>query len=179
MLPRALPCSAALIGLAACTDNPNAPTRIPVSTPLAVVAGAANLAAGPTEPNFNLEVILRAPEDGDGFGHVKFRQDNDDAQIIDLDAWVRDLAPNHSYQLQRATDAILDDNCVGANWLTLGKGPTPEAIVTDSEGTGRADLFRDLSALPKGSAFDIHFRVIDATTAGVVLTSECYQFFVR
>ncbi|MGI8917243.1 MAG: hypothetical protein ACR2H6_01485, partial [Pyrinomonadaceae bacterium] len=47
---------------------------------------------GPETPSFNLEVILR----GEGFGHVKFRQPNDDARIIYLDVWLRDLAPNTS-----------------------------------------------------------------------------------
>ena len=44
---------------------------------------------GPETPNFNLEVVLR----GDGFGLVKFRQPNDNALIIHLDVWVRDLEP--------------------------------------------------------------------------------------
>jgi hypothetical protein len=45
------------------------------------------VAWGPETPNFNLEVILR----GQGFGHVKFRQPNDDEKIVYLDTWVRDL----------------------------------------------------------------------------------------
>ena len=52
-----------------------------------------------------------------------------------LDVWVRDLAPNASYLLQRATDAVVDDNCTGTNWLTLGQGTTPLAITTDARGT--------------------------------------------
>jgi hypothetical protein len=39
---------------------------------------------GPETPNFNLEVVLR----GEGFGHVKFRQPNDDAFIVYLDVWL-------------------------------------------------------------------------------------------
>src|SRR6476659_3303945 len=62
---------------------------------------------GPETPNFNLEVVLR----GEGFGLVKFRQPNDEAFIIHLDVWLRDLAPNTSYLLQRAVDTNVDDNC--------------------------------------------------------------------
>src|SRR5919201_811472 len=69
---------------------------------------------GPATPNFNLEAILRpAGASTDGFGHVKFRQPKDDAKIIYLDAWVRDLAPDHSYVLQRAVDTTVDGNCGG------------------------------------------------------------------
>src|SRR5947208_2376203 len=73
----------------------------------AVTAGAdAGPPWGPEAPNFNLEVILRPPsEGGNGFGHVKFRQPNDGDKIVYLDTWVRDLAPQHSYVLQRAVDA--------------------------------------------------------------------------
>ena len=130
-----------------------------------------------TIPNFNLEVILRG--EGKAFGHVKFRQDNDPAKIVTLDTWVRDLQPNHSYKLQRAVDKILDGNCTSTTWLTLGKGTTPQLITTDAKGTGREELWRDLSAVPSGTMFDIHFRVIDAVNSSVVLTSNCYQFTVR
>ena len=129
---------------------------------------------GPATPNFNLQVILRpaagAPDSG--FGLVKFRQPKDAFVIVHLDTWVRDLAPNNSYQLQRATDVSVDGDCTGTNWLTLG------AITTDETGTGRANLFRDLSAIRIGTTFDIHFRVIDAVTKAVVLQSACYQYTV-
>jgi hypothetical protein len=135
---------------------------------------------GPETPNFNLEVVLRPAAGGPdkGFGLVKFRQPNDADKIVLLDVWVRDLLPNHSYRLQRAVDTNVDDNCTGTNWLTLGKGLVPEAITTDDRGTGRAELFRDLAAVPTGMEFDIHFRVIDDTTNAVVLESACYQFTV-
>lgn len=133
---------------------------------------------GPETPRFNLEVILRDVTDGHGFGLVKFRQPNDASKIVHLDTWVRDLAPNHSYVLQRAVDPLLDGNCTGTAWLTLGKGLVPQAITTDDRGTGREDLFRDLAALPTGSQFDIHFRVIDAVTLAPVLQSDCYRFTV-
>lgn len=130
-------------------------------------------------PPFNLEVILRG--EGKRFGHVKFRQDNDADKIIDLGTWVRDLEPNHEYKLQRAVDPInvIDGNCTSTSWLTLGKGLVPQTILTDDRGTGREDLWRSVAALPSGSMFDIHFRVIDAVTSEVVLTSDCYQYTVR
>jgi hypothetical protein len=128
---------------------------------------------GPETTPFNLEVILR----GEGFGRVKFRQPNDDAFIVYLDVWLRDLAPNTSYLLQRAVDTNVDDNCTGTAWLTLGKGLQPQSIMTDATGAGREELFRILPALP-GSEFDIHFRVIEEETLAVVLTSKCYQFTI-
>ena len=127
---------------------------------------------GPETPQFNLEVILR----GDGFGLVKFRQPNDADFIIYLDTWVRDLEPNTSYSLQRAVDTTVDDVCTGGAWLTLGKGLVPQAITTDETGTGREQLFRNVTGFPPGMQFDSHFRIIDAETAEVVLESECYQF---
>ena len=128
---------------------------------------------GSETPYFNLEVVLR----GDGFGLVKFRQPNDDAFIVNLDVWLRELAPNTSYLLQRAVDTNVDDNCTSTAWLTLGKGLQPQSITTDGTGTGREKLFRILPPSP-GSEFDIHFRVIDEATSAVVLTSKCYQFTI-
>jgi hypothetical protein len=131
---------------------------------------------GPETPPFNLEVILRDVAGGPGFGHVKFRQPNDADKIVFLDTWVRDLAPNHSYLLQRAVDPVLDGNCVSTVWLTLGKGLEPQAITTDDRGTGREHLFRDLASIPTGTQLDIRFQVIDAATSAPVLQSGCYQF---
>jgi len=130
-------------------------------------------------PPFNLEVILRG--EGQQFGHVKFRQDADPEKIVSLETWVRDLEPNHAYLLQRAVDAInvVDGNCTSTGWLTLGKGLVDQSILTDDKGTGNEYLFRDISAIPSGSHFDIHFRVIDATTSAVVLNSDCYDYVVR
>ena len=154
--------------LGACSTDGSAPTS-PASATLAALTGGP---WGPETPIFNLEVILR----GDGFGLVKFRQPNDDAAIIYLDTWVRDLAPNSEYLLQRAVDPIIDDDCTSAGWLTLGKGLEPQSIATDAKGTGREELFRDLAAFVPGTEFDIHFRVVNALTLAVVLQSECYQF---
>jgi hypothetical protein len=146
--------------------------------PVFVFRANAEPSWGPETPPFNLEVILRDVTGGGGFGHVKFRQPNDADKVVFLDTWVRDLAPNHSYLLQRAVDTILDGNCTSTAWLTLGKGLVPQAITTDDRGTGREDLFRDLAAVPTGSQFDIHFRVIDAVTFAPVLQSGCYRFTV-
>jgi hypothetical protein len=129
---------------------------------------------GSVKPHRNLQVILR----GEGFGLVKFRQPRDDAQIVYLDVWVRGLAPNTTYVLQRAVDSNVDGICTSTAWLTLGEGLQPQSITTDANGAGRAELFRDLAAVPAGSAFDIHFRVIEQGSSAVVLTSECYQFVV-
>jgi len=97
---------------------------------------------------------------GHGFGHVN------------------GLVPSHSYLLQRAVDTTLDGNCTSTMWLTLGKGLVAQSLTTDDTGTAREDLFRNLAALPTGSRFDIHFRVIDATTLAVALESGCYEYTV-
>src|SRR5881397_3395498 len=135
---------------------------------------------GPETPHFNLEAILRPAAGGpdDGFGLVKFRQPNDADKIVYLDVSVRNLAPNHSYYLQRATDLAVNDACTGTNWLTLGQGSVVQAITTDETGTGRASLFRNLAAIPLGTQFDIHFRIVDVATTAVALESACYQFTV-
>jgi len=140
---------------------------------IATTIGTAN------NPTFNLEVILRG--EGGRFGHIKFRQDVDPSKIIVLDTWVRDLEPNHQYLLQRAVDAanVVDGNCTSTSWLTLGKGLIAQSILTDDNGRGSEELWRDISMAASGTAFDIHFRVVDATTMAVVLTSECYQYMVR
>jgi len=159
----------AATALAACApDGSN-----PVAPNLAISAST----SGPATPPFNNEIILRDATGAGGFGHVKFRQPKDGDVIVYLDTWVRDLAPNASYRLQRAVDTNVNDDCTGTAWLTLGEGPTPRAIVTDDQGTGRAPLWRTLPASLLGTEFDIHFRVIDATGA-VVLESACYQFVV-
>jgi hypothetical protein len=150
-----------------------------------LTAGAAGAAQanpggwGPESPHFNLEAILRPSAAGpaEGFGLVRFRQSNesDQTQTILLDVWVRDLAPNHAYHVQRATDTNVNDDCTGTNWTM----PTLGTIATDESGTGRAELSRDLPAtVQPGATFDIHFRVIDAVTSAVVLQSDCYQFTV-
>jgi hypothetical protein len=161
-----------------------------VLTTLTAAAGQARSAGPgwePATPPSNLNAVLLpvagGADDGDGdggdaFGLVRFRQPKDAETIVYLGVWVRGLAPNHSYYLQRATDSTVDNVCTGTNWLTLGQGPVPEQITTDKRGTGRADMFRSLPAALLGAQFDIQFRVIDAVTSAVVLQSACYQFTV-
>jgi hypothetical protein len=177
MQPSSYVTAAAAIALAillsACADTSITPTA-PGALSGTGSAVAQSGPWGPETPNFNLQVILR----GEGFGHVKFRQRNDDALIVQLDTWVRDLAPNTSYLLQRAVDVNVDDNCTSTAWLTLGKGLQPQSITTDANGTGREELFRSVAAFPVGSEFDIHFRLIHEASSAVVLTSECYQFTI-
>jgi hypothetical protein len=157
-----------LLVLGCSTDGPapTSPTAAPTGSALAEASW------GPETPNFNVEIMLR----GDGFGIVKFRQPNDAEAVIYLDTWVRGLAPNTEYVLQRAVDAVVDDNCTSTAWLTLGKGLQPQSILTDAGGTGRAELFRNVSAFQPGSEFDIHFRVVNVQTQAVALESQCYQF---
>ncbi|MGH7612868.1 MAG: hypothetical protein ACREMW_02340 [Gemmatimonadales bacterium] len=164
-VPHTIPLLPAVALLLACADHPAGPGQ-----------PSFGVAWGPETPNFNLEVILRGTDGG--FGLVKFRQPNDADLIVYLDTWVRNLAPNTSYQLQRAVDTNIDGVCTGSVWLTLGKGLTPEAIVTDDHGTGRAELFRSVAAFPVGAQFDINFRVVVAGTSTVVLESGCYQFTI-
>ncbi len=131
------------------------------------------------KPNYNLEVVLRG--EGNNNGHIHFRQDADAAKIITLDTKIHHLEPNHEYLLQRAVDPInvVDGNCTSTSWLTLGHGLIPQSIMTDDKGNGEEELWRDVSAIPSGSIFDIHFRVIDKVSGAVVLTSDCYQYTVR
>jgi hypothetical protein len=129
---------------------------------------------GPETPGFNLEVVLN----GSGFGLVKFRQPNDDEKVIYLDTWVRGLDPNTEYKLQRAVDTTLDGVCTSTSWLILGSGLTPLSIITDAMGTGRANLWRDVTTIATGGRFDIHFQVVNASTGAVVLASDCYEYVV-
>jgi hypothetical protein len=147
-----------------------------------VPAAAARADTGPhrsgSERNF---VALLRPVSGGpahASGVVLFRQPHDAEKIVFLDVWTLGLAANHSYSLQRATDPTVDDDCQGTNWLTLGRGLDPQAIVTNERGFGRAHLFRDLAAFPDGTRFDIQFRVIDSVTQEVVLVSSCHQYTV-
>lgn len=163
--------SAVVFSATACSNEVSNPA--PHNAAASVAAHSSSL--GPQIPPFNLEVILR----GDGFGLVKFRQPNDADKTIFLDTWLRDLEPNTSYVLQRAVDTNVDGDCTSTAWLTLGKGLAPQAITTDATGTGREELFRSVAAIADGARFDIHFRVIDATTQAVVLTSGCYEYVVN
>ena len=134
--------------------------------------------AGADMPPYNLNVVLR---DGTGgFGFVKFRQHPDTARIINLDTWVVNLQPNHSYLLQRAVDPFTDStSCNSTAWLTLGLGLTPMSIHTDNKGYGFAPLWRDVTSATRGAGFYIHFQIVDSLTAQPVLTSNCFTYTVR
>jgi hypothetical protein len=132
---------------------------------------------------YNIDVTLRPntgkDQPGAGFGFVKFRQNPDTARIITLDTWVVSLLPNHDYQLQRAVNPITDPDCTSTMWLTLGEGLAPKAIHTDDKGNGQANLFRDITAIARGTEFRIHFQIIDAETLLPILFSDCDQYTVR
>jgi len=161
------------------TDNKQNPLDEKVSSS----ANQNNLSNPPYDLNVRLVGACNEDESEDDcpVGHLKFRQDPDPEKIIDLNVKVHNLLPDHEYLFQRAVDAInqVDGNCTSTTWLTLGKGLTPQSIVTDSQGNGEEDLWRDVTAVPSGSKFDIHFQIIDAATNVVVLTSDCYQYQVR
>jgi hypothetical protein len=70
----------------------------------------------------------------------------------------------------------VDGTCTSTTWPTLGKGLTPEAIVTDDRGTGRAELFRGLPDNLEGTPFDIYFQVIESESGAVALQSGCYEY---
>src|SRR5206468_11123004 len=106
---RSIVLAGCIVALNGCRGDATAPTGLLVPTQ------SRQSAWGPETPNFNLEVVLR----GDGFGLVKFRQPNDDALIVNLDIWVRDLEPNTVYVLQRAVDRTLDGVCPTVGWLPL------------------------------------------------------------
>jgi hypothetical protein len=130
---------------------------------------------------FNIDVVLNGNAKEKQFGFIKFRQDPDTARIVTLETSVVNLLPNHEYLLQRAVDPanVVDGTCTSTTWLTLGRGTTPQSILTDAHGNATEELWRDLSAAPRGTSFDIHFQIIDATSLGAVLASDCYQFTVR
>lgn len=140
---------------------------------------AANVSQGSGESQYNMEVVLRG--EGNRNGHIHFGQDRDAAKVIALNIKIRHLQPNHQYRLQRAVDPmnVVDGNCTSNSWLTLGYGLVAHAIQTDEKGNGEDILWRDVTAIPSGARFDIHFRVIDDANGTVVLTSDCYQYRVR
>lgn len=134
----------------------------------------------PLNPLYDLDVPLRAIGKDAGAGFMKFRQNPDTARVITLDTWVTKLKPNHSYLLQRAVNPISDASGCSSNvWLTLGEGLQPKAIVTNTHGDGNAKLWRDITGIPRGAAFHIHFQILDAETSAPVLTSDCYDYTVR
>jgi hypothetical protein len=136
---------------------------------------------GPDDSGFNLNVVLRGDAKSlpGSSGYIEFRQDPDTARIIDLNTWVHNLEPNHSYLLQRAVNPITTPDCPSTAWLTLGLGLQPQAINTDDHGNGHEDLWRAVTSTARGTQFHIHFQIVDAITLAPVLTSDCYEYTVR
>ena len=135
----------------------------------------------PADKPYDLDVkLFGSVKNFNTAGFIKFRQDPDTARIIDLDTWVSGLSPNHAYQLQRAVNPIADSTgCSSTAWLTLGLGLAPLSIQTDAHGSGHADFWRAVTAIPRGTQFHIHFQVVDAVTLAPVLVSDCYSYTVR
>lgn len=168
-----------LLILSACTDEPEV---VPVKPQQPALSSEENDNArlgNPNGQNYNLNVLLLPTEKCHGLGFIKFRQNTDGGQLVNLDTWVHGLEPNTNYLLQRAVDTTLDGNCTSTVWLTLGKGLDPFPIVTNNWGMGKAELFRSVSSVPVGTTFDIHFQIVKESTMEVVLTSDCYQYTVR
>jgi len=137
----------------------------------------------PVNPNpvYDLDVVLLGlTAKSPGAGFIKFRQDPDSAGIITLDTRVSHLEPDHAYILERAVNPIADTTgCSSTAWLKLGAGLVPLSIHTDANGNGEADLWRNVSSIAPGTAFHIHFQVVDSVSSAPVLTSDCYNYVVR
>jgi len=134
----------------------------------------------PLNPLYDLDVRLLGEHQNTGAGFIKFRQNPDAARVITLETWVTRLLPNHVYILQRAVNPIADiTGCSSTSWLTLGEGLQPKSIVTNAQGNGYANLWRDISAIPQGTAFHIRFQILDAVTLAPVLMSDCFDYTVR
>jgi hypothetical protein len=129
-------------------------------------------------PHYNLNVYFTGSK-ATMCGYVEFRQHTDNAKFIQLDTWIHGLEPNTNYLLQRAVDTTIDGNCTSTDWLTLGKGMTPQSIMTDGNGDGYAELYRSVAALAVGATFDIHFQILKESDDAVVLSSDCYEYAVR
>lgn len=134
----------------------------------------------PLNPLYDLDVRLQSVDKNASAGFIKYRQDPDTARVISLETWVTKLKPNHSYLLQRAVNPIADPTgCSSTAWLTLGEGLQPKSIVTNSHGNGTAKLWRDITAIARGTAFHIRFQILDEATLTPVLTSDCFDYTVR
>ena len=134
----------------------------------------------PIDNRYDLDIQLVGVGKSLGSGFIKFRQNPDTARIITLSTKVTHLLPYHSYLLQRAVNPIADPSgCSSQAWLTLGEGLQPKSISTNAYGNGSANLWRNVSAIARGTAFHIKFQVIDAETLLPVLISDCHDYIVR
>ena len=132
------------------------------------------------QPSYDLDVLLLGPStDAHGDGFLKFRQNPDSPGIITLNTRVSHLEPNHAYILERAVNPIADTTgCSSTAWLKLGAGLTPLSIHTDAFGNGEAALWRNVSSIAPGTAFHIHFQVVDSVSSATVLISDCFNYAV-
>jgi hypothetical protein len=110
----------------------------------------------------------------DSIGFIKLRQPADTELIVFLNAFFRRLTPNNVYLLQVAADTVVNGTCEGEDWTTVGPG-----ILTNERGKGRTSVSQDLSAVPVGTVFDLHFQLVDSVTSYVVLESKCRRFTTR
>ena len=155
---------------------------LPIAVFILAFSGCKKGEPYPLNPLYDLDISLHGETKGPGkaIGFIKFRQNPDTARVITLDTWVANLLPNHSYLLQRAVNPIADvTGCSSTAWLTLGEGLQSKSIETNAEGNGSANLWRDITAIARGTAFHIHFQILDATTLAPVLTSDCFDYTVR
>lgn len=186
--------AAALLSLVACSAEPTDPadtssTAGDTEMAAAIARAEAELSApdvsahglaasrGPSDAPYNLNVLLTSASHHGGLGLLAFRQRVDEPFIVHLNVLVIHLAASSNYRLQRAADPF-DGQCTSESWLTLGKGLVPQDITTNGFGIGYEELFRMLTS-PAGTSFDIRFRVIEASTGAVVLSSECRAFTIR
>jgi hypothetical protein len=134
-----------------------------------------------SHPLYNLDVILLGlTTESPGAGLINFRQNPDSPGIITLDTRVSHLEPGHAYILERAVNPITDTTgCSSTAWLKLGAGLVPLSIHTDANGNGEAELWRNVSSVTPGTAFHIHFQVVDSVSSATVLNSDCYNYMVR
>ena len=129
--------------------------------------------------NLNVTLVDASNSESKSFGYIEFRQNPDTARIITLTTTLARLKPNHAYMLQRAVDPITSTACLSVSWLTLGLGLIPYSITTNNEGNAKTQLWRAVTSIARGTAFYIHFQVVDTESLQVVLVSDCYQYQVR
>ena len=160
-----------------CLTSSCSKTEDPKVEPLTACTSK-NMNAYIDDQHYNLNVFFTGSKTSI-CGYLEFRQATDNAQFIHFDVWVHNLEPNTNYKLQRAVDTMLDGNCTGTDWLTLGKGTNSYSITTDGKGEGFGELYRSITAIPVGSKFDIRFQIVKESDSSVALTSDCYLYTVR
>lgn len=168
---RLVPVLVAAAALAGCTAGPDIVDGV---APFGALPAASRSDLAPAA-SYNLNVRLSGAA---GSGRIEFRQPNDGTQTIYLETFVMGLSPNTDYLLQRAAQSI-GNGCVDSGWLTLGLGPAPLAIHTNTSGNGGARFWRTLPESLIGTSYDIHFQIVDQLTGAVALASSCLQYTVN